>query len=101
MLSIVLQRCDDDVSGCLFLLDGTRIRQLSLDTGKTRHTLPSLSGVQLVLSQASRSGTVVAGLTEHGHMVTWLQPSLQLATFTTPLSAPTPHPQDLQGQLLS
>lgn len=87
------------ISNGLFLLDTTRVSQLSLSTGKTRRNFPSLSRVQsvLALTHVSRSGSVLAGLTVHGHMFTWLQPYHQLATYTTPLSTPSPHADSLKG----
>ena len=98
-LFFVTQGRSSDISSGLFLLDNTRVSQLCLSTGKTRRSFPSLSDVQsqLALTYTSHSGSVLVGLTAHGHMFTWLHPSRQLVTYTTPLSAPSPHLEDLKG----
>ena len=99
----VTQGHGSDISSGLFLLDNTRVSQLCLATGKTRRSFPSLSEVQsqLALTHSSHSGSVMVGLTVHGHMFTWLHPSLQLAIYATPLSTPSPHLEDLKGAVYS
>ena len=94
----LIQSTGSDIFDGLFLLDNTRISQLSLATGKTSRSLHSLSRTRLALTCASQSGTVLAGLTVHGHMFTCLQPSQQLATYISPLSTPAPRLEYLNGK---
>ena len=88
--SLPVQARGSAASSGLFLLDNTRISQLSLATGKTRRNFPTLASVQseLVRTCTSHSGSVLAGLTLQGHLFVWLQPSRHLTIYTTPLSAP-------------
>ena len=93
----IVQFCAADLARGLYLLDSTRISQLVDAAGKTRRRFPALSGLQLALTCTSASGTVLAGLTVRGHMFTWLQPSHQLAIYTSPVSQHKSRLEDLAG----
>ena len=78
------------------MFHGGGASQLCPATGQTR---PSLSGEgRLAVIGVSQRGSVVAGLTEQGHMTLWTAPSLQMATYTTPLSSPDTQPHHIRGE---
>ena len=72
----------------LYMLDSSRISQLSPSTGKTMKTFPSLASVvsRIVLTCHSSNGAYLAGLTNCGDIFTWYEHTQELWTYQSPLS---------------
>ena len=72
----------------LYLLDGSRISQVSLRTGKTRKKFPSLLQLQshIALTSTSPDGAYLGGLTINGDFFLWNKATEVLETFVSPLS---------------
>ena len=89
-LSIIFLLSSQSSCG-LFLLDDSRVSQLSPDTGKTKKRLPSLAPIQsrLALTCSSPNGAFLGGLTTSGDLFLWHKDTEVLQTFETPLSRST------------
>ena len=72
----------------LYLLDSSRISQLSSSTGKTKNTFPSLASIvaHIVFTCHSSNGAFLAGLTRFGEVFTWYEHTQELCTYQSPLS---------------
>ena len=98
---IPAQRNGSGAADSVFLLDKSKISQLSLDNGKIKCSFQSLSNIQaqLCLTAPSASGSVLAGLTLSGKMFIWHQPSQLLSTYTSPLCTQKASVNKFQGVL--
>lgn len=77
----------------LYLLDYSRISQLSPSTGKTKKTFPSLASIdsRIILTCHSTNGAFLAGITTYGDIFTWREHTQELWTYTSPLSGQGSH----------
>ena len=77
----------------LYLLDYSRISQLSPSTGKTKKTFPSLSSIDscIILTCHSSNGAFLAGITTCGDVFTWQEHTQELWMYSSPFSVKGTH----------